>query len=255
MTVGATVTAIDRPTSAASSAASALLDLVFPRSCVCCGAGMSEGLMCGTCWSQLAFLPAPRCERCGHPGTATVCPYCAAFPAYVRAVRSVCWVPDRAGSAAVHALKYDGWGGIADAMGERMARLAWPRDVIEERTALVPIPLARVRERERGYNQATLLARALGKRQRLPVWDDVISRDRFTQTQTRLTPSERSANVHHAFCVNDAVRSGLIGAHLILVDDVLTTGSTLNAAASALFDAGARIVSYVTFGRARTAAD
>ena len=233
----------------------ALLDLVFPRSCIACDAGMADGLMCGTCWSRLALLPAPRCERCGHPGTATDCAYCAAFPAYVRAVRSVCWVPDAAGSAAVHALKYDGWSGIADAMGERMARLAWPRDVVDERTALVPIPLARVRERERGYNQATLLAHALGTRQRLPVWDQVVSRDRFTQTQTRLTPSDRSANVHRAFRVNDTTRSSLIGAHIILVDDVLTTGSTLNAAAGALFDAGARIVSYVTFGRARTAAD
>ena len=219
---------------------------------------MADGIMCSACWSRLAFLPAPRCERCGHPGTASVCAYCAAFPPYVRAVRSVCWVPDASGSAAVHALKYGGWSGIADAMGERMARLSWPHDVVEERTALVPVPLARVRERERGYNQATLLARALGSRHRLPVWVDVVTRERRTETQTRLTPSERSANVHHAFRVNDTVpglQERLAGAHLILVDDVLTTGSTLNAAASALFEAGARIVSYVTFGRARSAAD
>jgi ComF family protein len=155
----------------------------------------------------------------------------------------------------VHALKYDGWSGIADEMGERMARVAWPVDVVAERTALVPVPLARVRQRERGYNQAELLALAVGKRQRLPVWNDVVSRDRFRETQTRLTPSERSANVHAAFRVNDVARERLIGAHLIIVDDVLTTGSTLNAAAGALFDAGARIVSYLTFGRARSAAD
>lgn len=239
-------------------AAEAFIDFLFPRACVSCGAGMNDGLMCGVCWSRLAFLPAPRCERCGHPGLASRCTYCPAFPSYVRAIRSVCWVPDAAGSAAVHALKYDGWTAIADAMGERMARLAWPDDVARERTALIPVPLARVRERERGYNQATLLARALALRLEIPVWDDLISRDRFAQTQTRLTPSERSANVHHAFRVNDAasdVRARLVGAHLILVDDVLTTGSTLNAAAGALFDAGARIISYVTFGRARTAAD
>lgn len=219
---------------------------------------MPDGIMCGACWSRLAFLPAPRCERCGHPGTARTCAYCATFPPWVRAVRSVCWVPDPVGSAAIAALKYDGWTAIADAMAERMARVSWPGDVVEERTALVPVPLARVRQRERGYNQAALLARALAPRLRLPVWDDAIARERNTVTQTRLTPSERSTNVHHAFHVNTSVpshESRLVGAHLILVDDVLTTGATLNAAAGALFDAGARIVSYLTFGRARSAAD
>src|SRR6267154_1554870 len=119
--------------------AAAVLDLLFPRACVACSAGMPDGVMCRTCWSRLALLPAPRCERCGHPGLASDCAYCAMFPAFVRAVRSVCWVPDAAGSAAVHALKYDGWTGIADAMAERMARVDWPRDVIDERTALVPV--------------------------------------------------------------------------------------------------------------------
>ncbi|PHX97967.1 MAG: hypothetical protein CK531_01375 [Gemmatimonadetes bacterium] len=84
---------------------------------------------------------------------------------------------------------------------------------------------------------------------------DVSPGDRHTGTQTRLTPSERSTNVHQAFRVSDTVRGRLAGAHLIVVDDVLTTGSTLNATAGALFDAGARIVSYLTFGRARSATD
>lgn len=235
--------------------AAAVLDLLFPRACVACESAMPDGIMCGACWSRLAILPAPRCERCGHPGLGDACAYCAAFPPWVRAVRSVCWVPDRAGSAAVAALKYEGWTAIADAMALRMSRVTWPGDVVRERTALVPVPLARSRERERGYNQSALLSRALAPRLRLPAWEDVVVRDRSTVTQTRLTPSERSMNVHHAFRVNDAARARLVGAHLILVDDVLTTGSTLNAAAGALFDAGARIISYLTFGRARTAAD
>ncbi len=235
--------------------ASGLLDLLLPLSCVNCSGGMESGLMCGACWSRIAALPAPRCERCGHPSLRIDCAYCATFPPFVRAVRSVCWVPDSAASAAVHALKYDGWSAIADEIGERMARVAWPSDVVAERTALVPVPLARVRQRERGYNQAELLARAVGKRQCVPVWNDVVSRDRFNETQTRLTPSERSANVHAVFRVNDAARERMAGAHLIVVDDVLTTGSTLNAVGGALFDGGARIVSYLTFGRARSAAD
>jgi len=128
----------------------------------------------------------------------------------------------------VHALKYDGWTGIADAMAERMARVDWPRDVIDERTALVPVPLARARLRERGYNQAEFARASARPAARMPVWTDAVTRERRTETQTRLTPSERSANVQHAFRVNDAVAvnaTRLVGAHLILVDDVLTTGS------------------------------
>ena len=80
-------------------------------------------------------------------------------------------------------------------------------------------------------------------------------RTRSTDTQTRLTPSERSANVLRAFRVRDGSRERLRGLHLVLVDDVLTTGATMNACATALFDSGARTLSYVTFGRARASGD
>lgn len=217
---------------------------------------MAAGIVCDTCWVRVAALPAPRCERCGHPGTARgPCAFCAAFPPFVRAVRSVCWVPGDPAGAIVHALKYDGWTALAEPMGERMARLAWPPDVVAERTAYLPVPLALVRQRERGFNQAELLARAVARRHGRPVWTDVLRRERFSATQTRLTPSERAANVHQAFHVNPATRDRLAGAHLVLVDDVLTTGATLNAAAAELFQAGARIISYLTFGRARSSRD
>jgi ComF family protein len=157
------------------------------------------------------------------------------------------------GSAAsiVHALKYDGWERAAAGMAERMARLAWPEDVVLERTALVPVPLSAARQRERGYNQSELLADALGARLRLPVWRECLARSRSTQTQTRLTPGERLANVAGAFRAADRARTQLVGAHVILVDDVVTTAATLNACAAALVGGGARITSYVTFGRAR----
>lgn len=235
--------------------APAILDLLLPRVCVCCDRAMGEGILCDVCWTRIPALPAPSCERCGHPTRGTACTFCRLLPPFVRAVRSVCWVPGRESSAAVHALKYDGWTDVAKGMAARMARLDWPADVVAERRAVVPVPLSRARERERGYNQAAVLGRELAQHWTIPCWDDVIARERDTPTQTRLTPSERSTNVHHAFCVDVLARARLDGAHLILVDDVLTTGSTLNAAAHALFESGARIVSYVTFGRARTASD
>ena len=154
----------------------------------------------------------------------------------------------------IHAFKYDGWHALSNGMGLRMARLAWPMDVKEERTALVPVPLSTRRERSRGFNQSERLAHALGASTALNVWRDVLIRTHFTSSQTRLTPEERLRNVSGAFRVTgDPAR--LRGAHLVLVDDVVTTAATLNACAAALFAGGARIISYVTFGRARLPGD
>lgn len=153
------------------------------------------------------------------------------------------------------ALKYDGWPAVADAMGARLARLEFPADVLAERAALVPVPLAAVKERARGFNQAAELARAVGRRWNVPVWEDVICRTRATPSQTRLTPGERKANVHRAFSLGEGADARVSGRHLILVDDVFTTGATLNACATVLFESGARTLSYLTFGRARASAD
>jgi ComF family protein len=181
--------------------------------------------------------------------------WCDLLPPVVRAARSVCWIPGGTAGQIVHALKYGGWRAVSAAMAARMARLPWPRDVIEERAALVPVPLAPVRQRERGYNQSELLARALGTRWTIPVWTDCLARVRATQTQTRLTPEERKHNVSGAFRATPAARARLRGTHVILVDDVITTGATITECAAALCDAGARITSIVTFGRAPAAGD
>ena len=154
----------------------------------------------------------------------------------------------------VHALKYDGWAKVANQMADRMGRLSWPADVVEERAGLVPVPLASARKRERGYNQSELLARGLSRQWRIPVFDEVIHRSRATETQTRLTPEQRLGNVAGSFQIGSVLDS-LAGAHLVVVDDVVTTGATLNECAKVLYDAGARIISYVTFGRAHASGD
>jgi ComF family protein len=139
-------------------------------------------------------------------------------------------------------------------MGARMARLSWPADVIAERTALVPVPLSVRRERERGFNQSGILADVVSSHLGIEAWHDVLIRTHFTSSQTRLTPEERLRNVSGAFRVaGDPAR--LRGAHLVLVDDVVTTAATLNSCAAALFAGGTRIISYVTFGRARLPGD
>jgi ComF family protein len=240
-----------------SDAVHAALDFALPRVCVNCERLMGtaeKGIVCGVCWSRVSMLPHPVCERCGHPRSAAPCRWCELLPPYVRAARSVCWMPGEPAADIVHALKYGGWYLVAKEMGLRMARLAFPDDVVAERAALVPVPLSTGRLKERGYNQSAAVADAISRAWRIPVWDDCLVRTRSTRTQTELSPEERRANVAGSVRFQTR-RADLAGAHIMLVDDVVTTAATLNECARSLYEAGARIISYVTFGRARSAGD
>lgn len=234
---------------------------MLPRVCVICSrelGALERELVCGHCWLRARELPWPRCQRCGHPldtrRRTTPCGWCDLLPPYVRAVRSMYAMPGGTAERIVHALKYHEWPAIARDMGRRLATVSFPCDVEQERTALIPVPLAVSRQRERGYNQSTELARAIGAAWSLPVREDLLVRARATETQTRLTPGERHRNVSGAFRVT-AERAALRGRHFVLVDDVVTTAATLNACAAALHAGGARILSFVTFGRAPALGD
>jgi ComF family protein len=139
-------------------------------------------------------------------------------------------------------------------MAERMSRLHWPEDVVEERAAVIPVPLSSARNRERGYNQSALLAEGLAERWRIPLRENALLRARKTRSQTELTPEERLGNVAGSFRIGMRF-DDLVGEHLILVDDVVTTAATMNECARVLYASGARIISYVTFGRAHASGD
>jgi ComF family protein len=172
---------------------------------------------------------------------APTCRICPSWPSGFDRARSAVWL-DGSAREAVHHLKYGGWWRLAEPMATLMARvIPGPVD------ALVPVPLSKRRLRGRGYNQAAMLARALGRVAGLPVVESVLSRQRDTGTQTALTPEARRANIAGAFHAADAP----CGRRLLLVDDVFTTGATLAAAAATLIEGGAAAVEAVTFARAR----
>ncbi len=136
-----------------------------------------------------------------------------------------------------------------------MARVTWPADVVRERAALVPVPLSRPRQRERGFNQCDVLGECLAEIWNVPLRSDVLARGSSTRSQTELTPGERLSNVAGVFSVPPTAINAVRGAHIILLDDVITTGATLGACAKVLFGAGARTISYMTFGRAPSSGD
>ena len=243
------------------SVARGFLDLVFAPICLGCDewipAGRSERLVCRVCWSRMHDIPFPRCDRCWSPKPASPhpipvresCPTCDTLPPAVRSVRSA-FVLDGSSRQLAHALKYGGWKAVAGPMADRMSNLSFPLEVTEEVELVAPVPLSAVRLRERGYNQAELLAASFAGRMGWRMLPELLERTRSTRTQTTLHPDERRANVAGAFRVPDRMGHEIHRQHVVLVDDVWTTGATAVSCAEELLAAGARAVSVVTFGRA-----
>jgi len=210
-------------------------------------------MVCAPCRTRLRAPPNPTCPRCQFPlGTGRAaargaCLACRGWPPVIERARCAVLLEPPA-DALVHGLKYGGWSALAPVMADRMARLVPvsddPRSVV-----VVPMPTTRRRQRRRGYNQAELLARSLAGAIGRPLVE-ALERTGESRTQVSLRPAERLANVRRAFSLRGAEARRVGGAHVVLVDDVLTTGATVSAASEVLERAGTAGVSVVAFARA-----
>ena len=191
-----------------------MVDLLLPRSCAVCerldGRGR-HGARLRTLLGARTRASASACDRCGHPQSRPTCGWCEQLPPFVRAARSAYWIPGGTAGAIVHALKYGGWAGVAEGMAERMARLAWPRDVVAERTVVVPMPLAPTASASAASIRARCWAARWRRRWKIPFVSECVVRARATETQTRLTPEERRSNVSGAFRASET-RGSAFGA-------------------------------------------
>jgi ComF family protein len=226
-------------------------DLLFPRACVACDGALAIGhpeALCGRCWATLPMPDGPLCDRCGIPVPPPLltCQPCATRPpAYDRARSLGLYLSDRGQlnplARAVRALKFHGQLAVARSLGRALVPLAAaPPDAV-----VVPVPLHVDRLRERGYDQAALLAHALARAAGLPVAVRALRRIRPTPAQTTLDAATRRSNLRGAFASNARAPAPVI----VLVDDVLTTGATADACARTLRSAGAARVVVVTVGR------
>lgn len=230
-----------------------LIDLVFPPICPVCGRRLDRhgrDPLCLPCWEAFPRLRPPVCARCGRPlpglGPGEACEACRRAPppfAYARAVAAY-----RDGMReAIHQLKFGGRVALARPLGDLLAEGAGLDLSVEGIDGVVPVPLHARRQAERGFNQAELLARRLARRWRRPFLPRLLVRTRWTRPQTELDEAERRRNVRGAFRVLDP--EAVAGRHLLLVDDVLTTGSTVAEASRALLAAGARVVGVLVLAR------
>lgn len=226
----------------AAQAANLALDFLFPRRCVTCG--RYGDYVCDPCRDGMTAADGDRCRRCWRPVTGGPwCETCAGGGFELAAVRAP-YVFDGTARDLVHALKYHGVTAVAPILGRAMAEAA---ALLPERPDLVvPVPLHGRRERERGYNQAGLLARHAGERLGIPVANRALVRHRSTRPQARMPGAEeRLRNVQDAFSARKPYV--FVGAVVVVVDDVTTTGATLEACARVLRAHGAERVHGLTF--------
>ncbi|HEX9790784.1 MAG TPA: ComF family protein [Kiloniellales bacterium] len=228
------------------------LNSLLPPRCLACGDTVEQpGALCAACWRGLDFLGPPLCAVCGLPfafdmGPAAVCGACAGEkPAYDRA-RSVLRYDDGSRGLILgfkHADRTEG----APAYGAWLARAG--AELLADTELIVPVPLHWRRLFTRRYNQAALLAQALGRQARLPVAPDVLRRRRHTPSQGHLSAEARARNVAGAFAVAPAKRHLVADRRVLLVDDVLTTGATAAACAATLRRAGVAAVDVLVLAR------
>ena len=209
-----------------------------------CGPGES---LCPSCCARLVPLPSPRCPCCGGvlDGVVAMCGECLSLPERAWG-HAVCIYPYRGPiREVIHQLKYRNQPYCARFLGGQLAT-TWREHAPDMPDAVIPIPLHWLKQLRRGYNQAELLASAMARALGVPL-RFVLLRSQRTRQQARLSLEERRQNVQNCFKLRG--RAKLQGAHIVVVDDVFTTGATLDAAVRTLLSGGAGRVSVATVAR------
>ena len=218
------------------------IDLAVPSRCPACGViTMADHLFCVACWQKLDFLDGPACRSCGepfplNPGVDAQCGNCLAHPPAIDGMRAAVAYGEIARTLALK-LKYGGRPGVAITLARQMRRLLPESDRL-----LTPVPLHRWRIWGRGFNQAALIGRALARLSGQEFIPDLLIRTKSTPVLRGMGPVERRKAVRGAFAVSPRRTERIKGRDIVLVDDVYTTGATVNACAAALKRAGAASV-------------
>lgn len=239
-----------RPAFAAGLAA--LADFLLPAQCAVCHTPVqAHGHLCAGCWRGLGFIEQPFCERLGipfaiDPGVPTLSLRAQVEPPDYDHARAAVLFNDIS-RALIHGLKYRDRHDVALMMARLMARAGG--ELLADASIIAPVPLHRARQWRRRFNQSALLARLIARQTGLAAEPGLMQRTRPTRQQVGLSADQRRRNVAGAFAVSPAHAGRVSGAHIVLIDDVLTTGATAEGCARALRRAGARRIDVLVFAR------
>ncbi len=214
-------------------------DILFPVHCA--GCQCSGHVLCPSCIAQIHPLPSPICQHCGAPlPPGGKCKNCQYHPLSMSGLRAVSAYQEPL-RACIHALKYNGNTRLAEPLGQLLVRAYIGYGLHAD--IILPVPLHSERQRQRGYNHASLLARVCSTQLGVPLYENILVRHRATLAQVDLNPKDRHQNVAGAFHCTPAFATGTLrGRRIVIIDDVCTTCATLEACAMPLFAAGAEMV-------------
>lgn len=232
----------------------AVLDFFLPAKCPLCGLSSDSSIPdrpCATCLAQVKFFSSPLCFRCGlgfsSPSDVDhLCAECLSAERHFSRARAVCGYEGII-MEAISRLKYGGLTRLAKPLGNLLAEYQDPDFSLSDNDLIIPVPLHTRRLRERGFNQSLLLARQVSRRRSIPLNFTALHRARQTQPQTQLSGAERRKNVRGAFEVRKM--EAVEGKRILLIDDVFTTGATVQECASVLREAGVIEVHVLTLAR------
>ncbi len=229
---------------------SSMNKFVYPPNCINCGLLLSQhDALCTSCWKDVQFIDQPYCEITGRPfayelGEGIVSADAIAEPPPYKRARSAV-IYDGIARQMVHQLKFNDRSELVNMMAAWMIRAG--RDCIADADCIIPVPLHRWRLVRRKYNQSAELARSISKLTGLTYLPSTFTRSKNTKPQIGLGTQARLDNVKGAFDVSDERVGDILGKHVLLIDDVFTTGATVTAATKVLLKAGASDVSVITF--------
>lgn len=233
----------------------AALDFIYPRACVCCHCELfgESSIFCHDCENSLSHIQSPICPTCGSPvledhSDQNRCGNCPSGKHYFGNIRAELDYNDENVQRMIHTYKFEYIQPLAKDLSRYMIQTYDAHYANENIDAIVPVPLHKSRQRQREFNQSFLLAQYVAKHSDLPLQNDWIIRSRKTQPQTTLNLDERMKNIQNAFSVSkpDAV----IDQTILLIDDVVTTGSTINELSRILHEHGAKRILVLSLARA-----
>ncbi len=229
-----------------------IINIIYPPTCIACNILISQhGYLCSTCWLKLNFISNPKCHKCGMPfayefDEQATCAKCIETVPYYESARSSI-IYDDFSSKLISSFKYYDQTILRHGLSNLVSNLH--HEFNDKLDFICPIPLHRKRLFSRRYNQAALLASSLGEKINLPAYLDIIRRSKNVTAQTKLSRNKRLENLKNVFYINKPYLEFIKNKNILLVDDVMTTGTTVNECSKLLIKHNAKKIYVITIAR------